>query len=109
MSTVLDITKDTFKTQVGEDKTPILIDFWAPWCGPCRAMGPILHDVASQLEGEVRVAKVNVDNEREIAEAFGIRSIPTILLIKDLKIVDSVIGVMPAERLVSQVRSALSR
>ena len=88
---VANVTDSTFEQEVLKADIPVLVDFWAPWCGPCRAMGPILHDVASKMDGEVRVAKVNVDDEREIAEAFGIRSIPTLLLIKDLKIVDSVI------------------
>lgn len=104
---ILELTAQTFTAEVVENKTPILIDFWAPWCGPCRMMKPILGEVAKSLAGEVRVAEVNVDDEPAIADAFGIRSIPTLVLIQGGHVVDSVNGVVPAERLVSHIRAKL--
>ena len=107
-SDILHITEGGFNKTVAEDPTPILIDFWAPWCGPCRMMNPILEEAAKLLAGEVRVAKVNVDEEPRIADAFGIRGIPTMVLIKEAKVVDVFQGVVPAEALVKRVQAALA-
>lgn len=104
---ILHITEGGFQNAVVEDPTAILIDFWAPWCGPCRMMNPILEEAAKKLVGKARVAKVNVDEEPRIAEAFGIRGIPTMVLIKDAKVVDVFQGVVPADQLVKRVESAL--
>jgi thioredoxin 1 len=105
-SGVQHITEADFKAVIVDDPSPILIDFWAPWCGPCRMMNPILEDAAKRLEGKVRVVKVNVDEEPRIADAFGIRGIPTLVLIKDAKVIDLLQGVMPAAQLASRVLSA---
>jgi len=101
------LTTDSFRAKVQDDPTPILIAFWAPWCGPCRAMKPILSDVAKTLGEEVRVATVNVDEEPALAEMAGIRSIPTLVVVKNLKVIDAVSGVIPAPELVQRVRDAL--
>jgi thioredoxin len=106
---ILHITEGGFQKAVVEDPTPILIDFWAPWCGPCRMMNPILEEAAKKLGGKARVAKVNVDEEPRIAEAFGIRGIPTMVLIKDAKVIDVFQGVVPADQLVQRVESALQQ
>ena len=74
---------------------PVLIDFWAPWCGPCRMMGPIIEQLADQYEGKAKVGKVNVDEEGELSQAFGVMSIPTIVLVKDGKVVKQVVGARP--------------
>lgn len=106
---VIELTEGTFRAAIVEDKGPILVDFWAPWCGPCRMMKPFLAEAAATLSSEVRVASLNVDEAQPIAEAFGIRGIPTLILIKDGKILDSVSGVMPAAGIVSRVRAALAK
>ncbi|HLO98829.1 MAG TPA: thioredoxin [Fimbriimonas sp.] len=107
-SLVFDLHVASFKDEVVNNPLPILIDFWAPWCGPCRAMKPILDDVAKKLEGQVRVAKVNVDEEPQIASAFNIRSIPTCYLLKGEKVLGSFVGVIPAPELVSKVLAKLN-
>ena len=103
-SQVIDLKKDTFRQIVIQDSTPILIDFWAPWCGPCRTMGPILEAVENELRGEVRVAKVNVEKEREIASAFNIRSIPTCVLMQGPDVLKVLVGVQPLATLVKEIR-----
>lgn len=74
---------------------PVLIDFWAPWCRPCRMMGPIIEQLADEYEGKAKVGKVNVDEESELSQAFGVMSIPTIVLVKDGKVVKQVVGARP--------------
>ena len=74
---------------------PVLIDFWAPWCGPCRMMGPIIEQLAEEYEGKAKVGKVNVDEEGELSQPFGVMSIPTIVLVKDGKVVKQAVGARP--------------
>jgi thioredoxin 1 len=105
---VFELTGARFKDEVIDNGHPILIDFWAPWCGPCKMMKPILGQVADTFGDEVRVAQVNVDEEPELAEAFGIRGIPTLVLMADGQLLDTVVGVVSANEVVSQVRGKLA-
>ena len=91
----LKITRENFENEVMKSNIPVLIDFWAPWCGPCRMMGPIIEQLADQYEGKAKVGKVNVDEEGELSQAFGVMSIPTIVLIKDGKVVKQAVGARP--------------
>jgi thioredoxin 1 len=86
---VSETTKANWQNDVLNSSIPVLVDFWAPWCGPCRAIAPTLEQLAGQMEGKLKVAKVNVDNDRELAVEFGIRSIPALLLFKGGKQVDT--------------------
>lgn len=91
----LKITRENFENEVMKSDIPVLIDFWAPWCGPCRMMGPIIEQLAEEYEGKAKVGKVNVDEEGELSQAFGVMSIPTIVLVKDGKIVKQAVGARP--------------
>lgn len=89
---VANLSTDTFNTTVTRSTTPILVDFWAPWCGPCKAMSPILDELAGELDGRLTIAKVNVDENDTVAAEYGIKSIPTMLLFKGGQIVDQIVG-----------------
>ena len=89
----LKITDKNFNKEVLLSKQPVLIDFWAPWCAPCRMMNPVIEQLAAEYAGKVKVGKINVDEEAELAQTFRIMSIPTIVLIKDGKVVKQVVGV----------------
>ena len=91
----LKITRENFENEVMKSDIPVLIDFWAPWCGPCQMMGPIIEQLAEEYEGKAKVGKVNVDEEGELSQAFGVMSIPTIVLIKDGKVVKQAVGARP--------------
>jgi thioredoxin 1 len=100
------LSKDTFIEYVGTGVT--LVDFWAPWCGPCRIQLPVVDQLADELKGKVTVSKVNVDEEPELASAFGIMSIPTLMIIKDRKVIEQMMGVQSKEILESKLLSATS-
>ena len=91
----LKITRENFENEVMKSNIPVLIDFWAPWCGPCQMMGPIIEQLVEEYEGKAKVGKVNVDEEGELSQAFGVMSIPTIVLVKDGKVVKQAVGARP--------------
>jgi thioredoxin 1 len=93
--TALHLTEATFDAEMGKHQEVLMVDFWAEWCAPCRAIAPTLEDIARESAGKVSLAKVNVDNEPALAARYGIRSIPTILFIKGGAVVDQVIGAVP--------------
>ena len=104
---IVNVTDDSFEKDVIKSNTPIVVDFWAPWCGPCRAVGPIIEELAQELKGRLKVAKVNVDENPNIAANYGIRSIPTIMLFKDGKLEDTLIGLAPKDRFEEFVKKVL--
>ena len=89
------LTSDNFKTEVLESEIPVLVDFWASWCGPCRMLGPVIAELAEEYEGKVKVGKVNVDDEEELAMEYNVQSIPTVLLFKGGKVVEQSLGFKP--------------
>lgn len=107
MSQAAAVTTAEFDTEVLQSSQPVLVDFWAVWCGPCRRVGPEVDAVAEQLAGKAKVLKVNVDEEPEIAGRYGVQSIPTLIIYKDGKVVDQIVGAVPrsviAEKLQAHV------
>ena len=96
---VIELTDANFDEQVGTDEGVTVVDFWAPWCGPCRMVGPIIEELAEEYSGDVRFAKLNVDDNQEMAQRYGVRSIPTIGFFKDGEAVGSIVGAYPKEAL----------
>lgn len=93
------LTKDNFNEEVLNSNIPVLVDFWATWCGPCMMLSPIVEELAKKLEGKVKVCKANIDEQEELAAQYGIMVIPTLLLFKDGKEVNRISGYMPKEEL----------
>ena len=102
--TVLDAT---FKSEVLDSQTPVLVDFWATWCAPCRAIAPSLEELATQYKGQLKIAKVDVDENQAIAAQFGIRSIPTLLMFKGGKVIEQLVGAAPKAKLEDAIKKAL--
>ena len=97
MSNVKHITDSEFETHVAKSDVPVLVDFWAPWCAPCRMVAPVLEQIAEEYKGRAKVVKVNVDEEQMVAGSLGVRSIPTIALFQNGKVRDTLIGARPKE------------
>ena len=102
------LTEENFQKEVLESDQPVLADFWAAWCGPCRVLGPVVEELAGELAGQAKVGKLNVDENPGIAAQYGIRSIPTVLIFDKGKVADSVIGVVPKETLRNKIHGLVS-
>jgi thioredoxin 1 len=104
MSELINLNKESFEKAIIEDKT-VLVDFWAPWCGPCKAIAPILGEIAAELGDAVSIYKVNVDDNTELAQEHGVNSIPTILVYKNGSLSETLVGVKSKEDLISTIQS----
>ena len=102
-----DVTDNNFQAEVLESEKPVLVDFWAPWCGPCRVVAPVLEEIASERD-DLRIVKLNVDENQQTAAAFEVLSIPTMILFKNGQVAKKVIGAYPKKRLESELESSLS-
>jgi thioredoxin 1 len=101
------ISDANFDASVVKSNLPVLVDFWAPWCGPCVAIGPVLESLAQEYKGRLTVAKMNVDENANVPASFGVRSIPYMALFKGGKLVDSIVGAVPKTKLVDMIEKAL--
>jgi thioredoxin len=105
--TLTAVTDDTFQAEVIESEKPVLVDFWAPWCGPCRVVAPVLEEIAAERD-DLRIVKLNVDENQQTAADFQVLSIPTMILFKNGQVAKKVIGAYPKKRLESELESELS-
>lgn len=96
---ITELDSSNFDSTLSSSSTPIVVDFWAPWCGPCKAVAPILNELAEELGDAVQICKVNIDNNSEVASKYEIRAIPTIIIFKDGQIVDTIVGLIEKEDL----------
>ncbi|MGF1491167.1 MAG: thioredoxin [Microcoleaceae cyanobacterium] len=101
------VTDSTFQQEVLESELPVLVDFWAPWCGPCRMVAPVVEEIAEQYDGKVKVVKLNTDENAQVAQEYGIRSIPTLMIFKGGQRVDMVVGAVPKTTLANALEKHL--
>jgi len=101
------LTDDNFSAEVLNASQPVLVDFWATWCGPCRMIAPIVQELSSEYEGRAKVGKLDVDAAQQTAAEFGIRSIPTLLIFKEGKVADQIIGAVPKGQITEKLEAAL--
>lgn len=106
MADVTELTSTNFQAEVIESTEPVLVDFWAPWCGPCRMIAPMVEELAEENAGALKVAKINIDETQEIAASYGVSSIPTIMIFKNGDVVDRFVGVQPKARLQEAIDEA---
>jgi thioredoxin 1 len=105
---LIEITDTNFATEVEQSDVPVLIDFWAVWCGPCKMVAPVVEELAQEYDGKVKIGKLDVDNNQQTAMKFGIRSIPTLLIFKDGKVVDTIIGAVSKGQIEEKLKAQLN-
>jgi len=99
----IEITDATFQNEVMSSDTPVLVDFWAVWCGPCKMVAPVVEEIAREYDGKLKVGKIDVDSNPEVTMKFGIRSIPTLMVFKGGKVVEQIIGALPKRNLLEKL------
>jgi len=104
---VLTFDDATFEQQVLKSDTPVLVDFWATWCGPCKAIAPAVEDVAREYKGKLKVGKLDIDSHQQVPQKYGIRSIPTLLVFKGGRVVDTIVGAVPKSKLIDAVKKVV--
>jgi thioredoxin 1 len=104
---VIHLSDSSFEADVLKSSVPVLVDFWASWCGPCKAIAPAIDDLADQFDGQVKIAKINVDENPATPSNYGVRGIPTLILFKDGQVVDQVVGAVPKGQLETLIKKAL--
>ncbi len=109
MAEPIELTEDNFTSEVLEADVPVLIDFWAPWCGPCRMVAPVIDSLADKYEGKIRVAKVNLDEHPALASEYGVRSIPAIFIFNNGEVAERAVGVQPEDTLSAMIQRVLQK
>jgi thioredoxin 1 len=104
---LVELSDDNFEDEILKSKLPAIVDFWAPWCGPCRVVGPIIEELATEYEGKVHVGKLNVDDNPVTPGKYGVRGIPTLIVFSEGEIVDQVMGAVPKSSIESMIKKAL--
>ncbi len=104
----INVDDSNFQKEVIESELPVLVDFWAPWCGPCNIVGPIVAEIAQEYAGKLKVCKVNVDNANATANAFGIRGIPTLMIFKGGEVVEQIVGAVPKPHITAKIDPMLA-
>lgn len=104
----IEVTDSNFQTEVLNSATPVLVDFWAEWCGPCKMIAPVVEELAKEYDGKLKVGKVDVDVNQQVSIQYGIRSIPTLLIFKGGRVVEQVVGAVPKRMLVEKVSKHLN-
>ena len=107
MTDIKNLSLDNFDNEISSSNTPVLVDFWAEWCGPCKMLGPILEEISVDLKDKLQVVKVNLDENQDLAMKYSIRSIPTLLLFKGGELIDTKVGLLPKSDLVEWLSSKL--
>lgn len=108
MANALHFTDDNFKAEVLESSSPVLVDFWATWCGPCRMIAPVIEELAVEYEGKAKIGKLDVDNNPNVAMEYGVRSIPTLLIFKNGKIADTIIGAVSKSYITERLETVVA-
>ncbi len=104
----IEITDANFDQEVLNSELPVLIDFWAVWCGPCKMIAPVIEEIAGEYSGKIKVGKLDIDNNQQVSVKYGIRSIPTLLIFKDGKIVDQIVGAVPKAAIVQKLTAHIN-
>jgi thioredoxin 1 len=104
---IVTLQDSTFDQEVLKSDVPVLVDFWAVWCGPCKAIAPVVEELATQYRGKVKVAKLDVDHHQQVPQQYGIRSIPTLLMFKGGRVVDTIVGAVPKSKLEDSFKKVL--
>ncbi len=108
MSNEIEFTDANFEAEVIASTEPVLVDFWAPWCGPCKMIAPIVAEISTEYSGKIKVGKVNTDDNKQVAATYGVMSIPTLMIFKDGEVVERIIGAQPKEKVTDKIDSVLA-
>lgn len=107
MGNILEVSDESFESEIINSDTPSMVDFWAEWCGPCKRVGPVVEELAGEYEGKIKIAKMDVDSNRQTPAKFGIRNIPTLILFKNGEVVNTIVGAQPKSSIEEELKKLL--